>query len=122
MKNKKLLTRILATAFALFVGYNAFAAHIIVAPSVTYIDGSTSPYNTLLPGDTLLFQGGARSYIQIRNFTGTLALPIIIRTGLGHKSECRFMLKDGSTRIIESNRTVVKENDGNISKLIVVSA
>ncbi len=78
MKNKKLLTRILATAFALFVGYNAFAAHIIVAPSVTYIDGSTSPYNTLLPGDTLLFQGGARSYIQIRNFTGTLALPIIM--------------------------------------------
>jgi hypothetical protein len=78
MKNKKLLTRIFALTFSLLAGYSTFAAHIIVAPSVTLIDGSTSPYNTLHPGDTLLFQGGARSFIQVRNFTGDSTHPIVM--------------------------------------------
>ena len=74
----RFFTSLLTSLWILSGGAGAFAAHIIVAPSVTYINGSSAPYNTLQPGDTLLFQAGPRSYIQVRNFNGNAAHPIFM--------------------------------------------
>jgi len=78
MKQIKLTLRIFPVIFFLVTGLNIFAAHVIVAPSVDYIDGTLSPYNTLHAGDTLLFQAGSKQYIQVRNFTGSSTQPIIM--------------------------------------------
>jgi hypothetical protein len=78
MKQMTRIIQTLTTALFLLVGSCTFAAHITVAPSITYINGTISPYNTLQPGDTLLFQGGARLFIQVRNFTGSAAHPIVM--------------------------------------------
>ena len=79
----RFFTSLLTSLWILSGGAGAFAAHIIVAPSVTYINGSSAPYNTLQPGDTLLFQAGPRSYIQVRNFNGNAAHPIfMMNTGV----------------------------------------
>lgn len=56
---------------------DARASHIIVQPSVLCIDGTSSPYNQVQPGDTLFFAGGSRTYLLIRNFTGSFAKPVI---------------------------------------------
>jgi hypothetical protein len=50
---------------------------IIVPPVTCYIDGHTSPYNMLQPGDTLFFQGGNKQYLQLKNFRGSNRLPIV---------------------------------------------
>jgi hypothetical protein len=50
---------------------------IIVPVGTTYVDGNTSPYNKLLPGDTLFFQGGSKQYLQLKNFTGSARIPIV---------------------------------------------
>jgi hypothetical protein len=50
---------------------------MIVPSGVTYIDGNSSPYNRLKPGDTLFFQGGSKQYLQLKNFTGSNRLPIV---------------------------------------------
>jgi hypothetical protein len=49
---------------------------IIVEPTTTLVDGTSYPYNTLLPGDTLFFRGGNRPYLLIRNFKGQSKKPI----------------------------------------------
>jgi hypothetical protein len=61
--------------FASAIG--ARASHIIVQPSVLCVDGTSSPYNQVQPGDTLFFAGGPRTYLLIRNFTGDLTKPIL---------------------------------------------
>ncbi len=50
---------------------------IIVSPSTTLVDGTSKPYSTLRPGDTLFFQGGYRTYLFIRNFTGSKTKPLV---------------------------------------------
>jgi hypothetical protein len=50
---------------------------IIVDPATCYIDGSSSPYNTLQSGDTLFFQGGNKQYLQLKNFQGSARVPIV---------------------------------------------
>ncbi len=44
-----------------------------------------------------------------------------IVTGIGERAEFRFLLKDGSTRYIESEGNVVRDNTGKVSKVVVVS-
>ena len=55
----------------------AQSTRMIVPVSVTYIDGNSTPYNKLKPGDTLFFQGGSKQYLQLKNFTGSNLLPIV---------------------------------------------
>jgi hypothetical protein len=50
---------------------------VVVSPSTTLVDGTTKPYSTLQPGDTVFFQGGDREYLLIRNFTGTKSKPVV---------------------------------------------
>ena len=44
-----------------------------------------------------------------------------VETGIGERSEFRFLLKDGSIRHIESHGNVVHDASGNVSKVVVVS-
>lgn len=44
-----------------------------------------------------------------------------VATGIGERAEFRFLLKDGSVRHIESDGNVVRDSDGKVSKVIVVS-
>ncbi len=44
-----------------------------------------------------------------------------IKTGIGQRAEYRFILKDGSIRFIESNGSVIKDEQGNIARVLVVS-
>jgi PAS domain S-box-containing protein len=44
-----------------------------------------------------------------------------VQTGIGHQLEYKFLLKDGSERNIESKGTVIKDEEGKISQVIVVS-
>jgi hypothetical protein len=83
MKTIPYFFRILTIALLLSAGYSAFAAHFIVAPSVTWIDGAMSPYKNLKPGDTLLFQGGQKQYLGIKNLTGSFERPIIMMNVAG---------------------------------------
>ena len=44
-----------------------------------------------------------------------------IQTGIGHKTEFRFVLPDGSIRSMESNGWLIKDTQGNPLRVIVVS-
>ena len=44
-----------------------------------------------------------------------------VRTGIGQSIEFRFMLPDGAIRHIESRGGVIKDNDGNVLRVVVVS-
>ena len=44
-----------------------------------------------------------------------------VRTGIGQRLEYRFLLKDGSVRTIDSKGSVVRDSDGKIFRVIVVS-
>jgi hypothetical protein len=50
---------------------------IVVDISTNLVDATISPFNQLLPGDTLFFQAGTRNYLLIRNFLGEPGNPII---------------------------------------------
>ena len=60
------------TANAIF----AQRGRIIAETNVTVVDGTSSPYNQLQPGDTLFFRSGPKPYLLIRNFTGSPQKPI----------------------------------------------
>ncbi|MCX6306807.1 MAG: T9SS type A sorting domain-containing protein [Bacteroidetes bacterium] len=49
----------------------------------TTIDGALTPYNQVVPGDTLLFEHGRRAFLLIRNFHGTEDRPIIMMNNGG---------------------------------------
>jgi len=44
-----------------------------------------------------------------------------IKTGVGQRSEFRFLLADGSVRFIESEARVIRSSAGNVTKLVLVS-
>lgn len=44
-----------------------------------------------------------------------------VKTGVGERSEFRFLLKDGSIRYVESQGNVVHDASGKVSKVVVVS-
>ena len=44
-----------------------------------------------------------------------------VRTGIGQRTEYRFLLNDGTIRHIESQGSVIKNEDGTVSKVVVVS-
>jgi len=44
-----------------------------------------------------------------------------VKTGIGQKGEFRFLLKDGSVRFVESQGSVIKDENGKIINVIVVS-
>ncbi|MCX6121962.1 MAG: PAS domain S-box protein [Ignavibacteriales bacterium] len=44
-----------------------------------------------------------------------------VRTGIGQRSEYRFLLEDGSVRYIESQGSVIRDENGNTIKVVVVS-
>jgi PAS domain S-box-containing protein len=44
-----------------------------------------------------------------------------VKTGVGKRAEYRFLLKNGAIRQIESQGSVIKDKDGKISQIIVVS-
>lgn len=50
----------------------------IIDTLTSMIDGEKSPYNQLLPGDTLLMEPGTREYAIFRNIHGDSILPVII--------------------------------------------
>jgi PAS domain S-box-containing protein len=44
-----------------------------------------------------------------------------VRTGIGHRAEFRFINKDGAIRDIESNGSAIRDENGNVSRVLVVS-
>jgi diguanylate cyclase (GGDEF)-like protein/PAS domain S-box-containing protein len=44
-----------------------------------------------------------------------------VKTGIGHRTQFRFLLKDGSVRHIESQGSVIRDASGKVSKVVVVS-
>jgi diguanylate cyclase (GGDEF)-like protein/PAS domain S-box-containing protein len=44
-----------------------------------------------------------------------------VKTGIGHRTQFRFQLKDGSVRHIESQGSVIRDANGKVSKVVVVS-
>ncbi|MBI4548384.1 MAG: response regulator [Ignavibacteriae bacterium] len=44
-----------------------------------------------------------------------------VRTGIGQRAEFRFVTKDGSVRFIESQGSVIKDKNGKVARVIVVS-
>ena len=44
-----------------------------------------------------------------------------VRTGIGQRLEYRFLLKDGSIRSIDSKGSVIRDKNGKVSQVIVVS-
>jgi PAS domain S-box-containing protein len=44
-----------------------------------------------------------------------------VRTGVGQQMEYRFLLKDGSVRNIDSKGTVIRDSNGKISQVVVIS-
>lgn len=44
-----------------------------------------------------------------------------VNTGVGHRAEFRFMARDGSIRFIESQGSVIRDTEGKVSKVVVVS-
>lgn len=44
-----------------------------------------------------------------------------VKTGIGQRAEYRFLLKDGSIRSIESQGSVIRDKDGIITNVVVVS-
>ena len=44
-----------------------------------------------------------------------------VRTGIGQRLEYRFLLEDGTVRSIDSKGSVIRDSDGRISQVIVVS-
>jgi diguanylate cyclase (GGDEF)-like protein/PAS domain S-box-containing protein len=44
-----------------------------------------------------------------------------VKTGIGHRTQFRFLLKDGSVRHIESQGSVIRDSHGKVSKVVVVS-
>lgn len=44
-----------------------------------------------------------------------------VKTGTGQRTEYRFLLKDGSIRFIESQGSTIRDNQGNVSQVVLVS-
>ncbi len=44
-----------------------------------------------------------------------------VRSGVGQRGEFRFLLKDGSIRFIESQGSVIRDREGKVAKVVVVS-
>lgn len=44
-----------------------------------------------------------------------------VRTGMGQRAEYRILMKDGRVRDMESQKNVVRNQDGNITKVVIVS-
>jgi PAS domain S-box-containing protein/putative nucleotidyltransferase with HDIG domain len=44
-----------------------------------------------------------------------------VKTGIGQRGEFRFLLKDGSVRFVESQGSVIRDENGKVTNVIVVS-
>src|SRR5206468_12947957 len=44
-----------------------------------------------------------------------------VSTGVGQRAEYRFVLKDGTVRFIESQGSVIRDRDGRVSSVLLVS-
>jgi two-component system, cell cycle sensor histidine kinase and response regulator CckA len=44
-----------------------------------------------------------------------------VKTGIGQRADYRFLLNDGSIRFIESQGSTIRDNQGNISQVVLVS-
>jgi len=83
---------------------------------------SSPSYNTIL-GDPELLRG-TDSFKEIHPEDREKIRHIFletVRTGVGQRSEYRFLLEDGSVRYIESMGSVVRDENGKTSKVVVVS-
>ena len=82
-----------------------------------------SPSYKAILGDPKLYEG-TDSFLEIHPDDKEKIRTIFretVETGKGQKAEYRFMLKDGSTRYIESEGSIIRDYHGNISQVIVVS-
>ncbi len=57
--------------------------HFIVDSLTTVIDAANSPFNMVLPGDTIFLTGGRKDYLLIRNFQGVPGNPITFMNSAG---------------------------------------
>ncbi|MHC1774068.1 MAG: T9SS type A sorting domain-containing protein [Lentimicrobium sp.] len=77
-----LIKTILITMFLLIASGTRliYAQHrcLVIDTLTTMIDGEQSPYNQLMPGDTLLMEPGTREYAIFRNINGDSNFPVII--------------------------------------------
>jgi parallel beta-helix repeat protein len=49
----------------------------LVGTTTTLIDGTQSPYDQVIPGDTVFIQSGTRENLLIRNFQGSAGSPVV---------------------------------------------
>jgi hypothetical protein len=76
---------IIIISFSVSGGNSLFAQNrsFSVDTLTTLIDGNLSPYDKVMPGDTLLFNHGNRDFILIRNFHGEIDKPVVIINSKG---------------------------------------
>ena len=61
------------------IALQGFSVNVTVPANTNYLVGTSAPYTSLTPGDTLFFTAGHYDYIYLKNFTmGTLNKPIIV--------------------------------------------
>ncbi|MGA3015123.1 MAG: choice-of-anchor Q domain-containing protein, partial [Bacteroidales bacterium] len=61
------------------IALQGLSVNVTVPANTNYLVGTSSPYNTLTPGDTLFFTNGHYDWIYLMNFNmGTLAQPIVV--------------------------------------------
>lgn len=81
----RIFTVFLVLTCTCFISNTAWSQqHVFtVDTTITLVDGNVSPYNMVLPGDTLLFTAGERKVVRIKNFTGEKDKPVIFMNGNG---------------------------------------
>jgi hypothetical protein len=72
------LTVILLLSCSCFISKPAWSQHVFTADTtITLIDGHSSSYNMVQPGDTVILNSGLRKLLRIQNFTGEKDKPVI---------------------------------------------
>jgi PAS domain S-box-containing protein len=82
-----------------------------------------NPSYTTILGDPAVLQG-TESFQEIHPDDRERVRQIFletVRTGVGQRTEYRFLLKDGSVRDIESQGSVIRGDDGKVLRVVVVS-
>ena len=73
------MKKLLVLTVCAFLAFTSFAGNVTVPVNTNYLVGTSAPYTSLTPGDTLFFTAGHYDYIYLKNFTmGTLSKPIIV--------------------------------------------
>jgi PAS domain S-box-containing protein len=106
--------------------FRLIAENITDLIAVLDLDGRriyNSPSYRNLIGDPEMLRG-SDSFIEIHPDDRERIKSIFqetVATGVGHRAEFRFLCADGTTRHIESQGSVIRDQSGNVNNVVVVS-